>query len=138
MVSTPRPSPPQRAATYRVQLYSGYHAHRDPMPPELAAQWLKAPALLESLGWTYATSEDLEADDVMFSHARLEEERGGRALLLDESYNASSASVRAAAATESSCCSPVDGALFANAPSAGTIVASTTAGLALRQSSHGK
>jgi DNA polymerase-1 len=69
-------------ASYRVQLYPGYHAHRDPMPPELAAQWLKAPALLESLGWTYATSADLEADDVMFSDARTEDERGGRALLL--------------------------------------------------------
>jgi 5'-3' exonuclease len=69
-------------ADYRVRLYPPYHAHRDPMPPELAAQWEQAPALLRSLGWTYATSEDLEADDVMFSHARLEEERGGRALLL--------------------------------------------------------
>jgi 5'-3' exonuclease len=69
-------------ADYRVRLYPPYHAHRDPMPPELRAQWEVAPALLESLGWTYATSEDLEADDVMFSHARVEEERGGRALLL--------------------------------------------------------
>jgi 5'-3' exonuclease len=69
-------------ADYRVRLYPPYHAHRDPMPPELAAQWLKAPALLESLGWTFATSDVLEADDVMFSHARAEEERGGRALLL--------------------------------------------------------
>jgi len=69
-------------ADYRVRLYPPYHAHRDPMPPELAAQWKRAPTLLQSLGWTYATSEDLEADDVMFSHARLEEERGGRALLL--------------------------------------------------------
>jgi DNA polymerase-1 len=69
-------------ATYRVSLYPPYHAHRDPMPPELRAQWEQAPALLASLGWTYATSDDLEADDVMFSFARAEEERGGRALLL--------------------------------------------------------
>ncbi len=69
-------------AVYRVRLYPPYHAHREQMPPELAAQWKQAPALLQSLGWTYATSEDLEADDVMFSHALLEEERGGRALLL--------------------------------------------------------
>src|ERR1700733_5816442 len=69
-------------ADYRVRLYPPYHAHRDPMPPELAAQWKQAPALLQSLGWTYATSEDLEADDVMFSHALTEEERGGTALLL--------------------------------------------------------
>jgi len=69
-------------ADYRVRLYPPYHAHRPPMPPELAAQWAHAPALLASLGWTYATSAEMEADDVMFSHARAEEERGGRALLL--------------------------------------------------------
>ena len=69
-------------ADYRVRLYPAYHAHRDPMPPELAAQWQRAPTLLKSLGWTYATSADLEADDVMFSYAREEDERGGRALLL--------------------------------------------------------
>ena len=69
-------------ANYRVQLYPPYHAHRDPMPAELAAQWEQAPALLQSLGWTFATSTELEADDVMFSHARVEEQRGGRALLL--------------------------------------------------------
>jgi DNA polymerase-1 len=69
-------------AEYRVQLYPPYHAHRDPMPAELAAQWEKAPALLAGLGWTVSTTEALEADDVMFSFARAEEERGGRALLL--------------------------------------------------------
>jgi len=69
-------------ADYRVALYPAYHAHRDPMPAALAAQWQKAPALLASLGWTFATSADLEADDVMFSYARTEEERGGEALLL--------------------------------------------------------
>jgi DNA polymerase-1 len=69
-------------ADYRVRLYPAYHAHRDPMPPELAAQWEKAPALLASLGWTVAGSEELEADDVMFSFARAEEARGGSALLL--------------------------------------------------------
>jgi 5'-3' exonuclease len=69
-------------AIYRVRAYPAYHAHRDPMPPELAAQWEKAPILLESLGWTYATSAELEADDVMFSYARTEAEAGGRALLL--------------------------------------------------------
>jgi 5'-3' exonuclease len=69
-------------ATYRVELYPPYHAHREPMPPELRTQWERAPALLASLGWTYATSDELEADDVMFSFAHAEEQRGGRALLL--------------------------------------------------------
>jgi 5'-3' exonuclease len=69
-------------AAYRVSLYPPYHAHRDPMPPELRAQWKQAPALLASFGWTYATSDELEADDVMFSFAREEQQRGGSALLL--------------------------------------------------------
>ena len=69
-------------ADYRVRLYPPYHAHRDPMPPELASQWQRAPKLLEGLGWTVADSDSLEADDVMFSHARVEEDSGGRALLL--------------------------------------------------------
>src|ERR1039458_7204323 len=69
-------------ADYRVELYPAYHAHRDPMPPELGWQWQQAPELLGSLGWALATSEELEADDVMFSFAREEEERGGRAQLL--------------------------------------------------------
>jgi 5'-3' exonuclease len=69
-------------ATYRVALYPPYHAHRDPMPPELARQWELAPELLASLGWTVSDSEDLEADDVMFSFAGVETAAGGRALLL--------------------------------------------------------
>lgn len=70
------------AAAYRVELYPAYHAHRDPMPAELAAQWGKAPELLASLGWTVAESPGLEADDTMFSFALAEQERGGEALLL--------------------------------------------------------
>ena len=30
-------------ADYRVRLYPAYHAQREPMPAELAAQWAKAP-----------------------------------------------------------------------------------------------
>jgi len=73
-------------AVYRVELYPGYHAQREPMPPELAAQWERAPALLESLGWTFATDTELEADDVMFSFA-LAEIAGGR--IAGESTSAS-------------------------------------------------
>jgi 5'-3' exonuclease len=69
-------------AEYRVRLYPPYHAHRDPMPPELAWQWQRAPQLLASLGWTVSGSDSLEADDVMFSFARAEEQQGGRALLM--------------------------------------------------------
>jgi DNA polymerase-1 len=69
-------------ADYRVRLYPAYHAHRDPMPPELRRQWERAPELLQSLGWCYATSASLEADDVMFSFAREEQAAGGRAMLM--------------------------------------------------------
>ncbi|MDE3070047.1 MAG: hypothetical protein KGJ43_04900 [Acidobacteriota bacterium] len=69
-------------ATYRVELYRGYHAHRDPMPAALADQWRAAPGLLGAFGWTVSGSERLEADDVMFSFAQAESEAGGRALLL--------------------------------------------------------
>lgn len=69
-------------AAYRVELYPPYHAHRDPMPAALAQQWERAPKLLASLGWTVSASEELEADDVMFSFARVEAASGGRALLL--------------------------------------------------------
>ena len=69
-------------AAYRVRVYPGYHAHRDPMPPELAAQWKLAPELLQAIGWTFATTADLEADDVMFSYARGESERGRESLLV--------------------------------------------------------
>ncbi len=69
-------------AAYRVELYQPYHAHRDPMPAELAEQWAKAPGLLASLGWNVCDAGELEADDAMFSHARTETEAGGSALLL--------------------------------------------------------
>lgn len=71
-------------ARYRVELYPPYHAHRDPMPKELADQWQRAPELLESFGWSALDAEDLEADDAMASLAREEEEEGmsGSALLL--------------------------------------------------------
>jgi 5'-3' exonuclease len=69
-------------AAYRVALYPPYHAHREPMPAELAEQWTKAPSLLASLGWTVCDAGELEADDAMFSHARTETEAGGEALLL--------------------------------------------------------
>jgi DNA polymerase-1 len=69
-------------AAYRRRMYPPYHAHRDQMPPELAAQWRKAPGLVESLGWALCDAGELEADDAMFSLARAEEHGGGSALLL--------------------------------------------------------
>jgi DNA polymerase-1 len=68
-------------AAYRVKLYPPYHAHREPMPKELRRQWELAPELLEGLGWTVSGSAELEADDLMFSHALEEEDEGGRAMV---------------------------------------------------------
>src|SRR3954451_436588 len=72
----------QEAADYRVELFPPYHAHRPPMPEALAAQWDRAPAFYEALGWQVQTSPDHEADDLMPSLARAEEQAGGTALIL--------------------------------------------------------
>ncbi len=69
-------------AAYRVELYAPYHAHRPPMPAELARQWELAPQLLGSLGWIVSVSDELEADDVMYSFALAESAAAGRSLLL--------------------------------------------------------
>lgn len=69
-------------AAYRVELYPPYHAHRDPMPDALAAQWELAPELLAALGWAVYDSDELEADDSMGSLAAVEADANGRALLL--------------------------------------------------------
>jgi DNA polymerase-1 len=52
------------------------------MPDELRAQWEQAPALLARMGWTVASAGELEADDLMYSHAREEAEAGGEALIV--------------------------------------------------------
>ena len=69
------------AAPYRVELFDGYHAHRPPMPRELASQWKQAPPLYEALGWQVAGRDDLEADDLLASYAAAEAQTGGQALI---------------------------------------------------------
>ena len=68
-------------ARYRVELFPGYHAHREPMPDELRDQWGRAGELLASFGWSVAATEDLEADDLLGSHARVEGRAGGHTLI---------------------------------------------------------
>jgi DNA polymerase-1 len=70
------------AARYRVELYPDYHAHRPPMPDDLAHQWKLAPKLYDALGWIVETSDELEADDLLGALARSEEAAGGEALIL--------------------------------------------------------
>jgi 5'-3' exonuclease len=70
------------SAAYRTEAFPAYHAHRPPMPDDLAHQWALAPALYEALGWTVADSDDLEADDLLGTLALAEEAAGGSALIL--------------------------------------------------------
>jgi DNA polymerase-1 len=71
------------AASYRTELYPTYHAEREEaMPDALAPQFALARDFFEAFAWTVATSEDLEADDLLGTYAEREAEAGGRALLL--------------------------------------------------------
>ncbi len=70
------------AAAYRVELYEAYHAHRPPMPADLAHQWERAPGLYRALGWIVLEHGDLEADDLLGALAVEEVSAGGRALIL--------------------------------------------------------
>jgi 5'-3' exonuclease len=70
------------AATYRVELYDGYHAERPEMPDELVPQWADAPEFFEAFGWRVDRHETLEADDVLGTLAGKEQKAGGRALIL--------------------------------------------------------
>ena len=70
------------AAAYRVELYEAYHAHRPPMPADLAHQWEQAPGLYRALGWIVLEHDNLEADDLLGALAAEEVSAGGRALIL--------------------------------------------------------
>ena len=70
------------AAPYRTDLYPAYHAHRPPMPRDLAWQWERAPALYEAMGWAGAYDAELEADDLLGAYALEEQAAGGEAVIL--------------------------------------------------------
>lgn len=70
------------AATYRVELLAAYHADRPPMPDELGPQFAACRDLFPRFGWQIAESDDLEADDVLGSLARVESEAGGTTLVM--------------------------------------------------------
>ena len=70
------------AAEYRVELFPAYHADRPPVPDELAPQFAACAEFFGAFGWYVVASEDLEADDVLGSLARVESESGGEALIL--------------------------------------------------------
>jgi 5'-3' exonuclease len=70
------------AAHYRVELFPDYHADREELPDELAPQWADSREFFEAFGWTVASHDSLEADDLLGTYARLEAEAGGEALIL--------------------------------------------------------
>jgi 5'-3' exonuclease len=70
------------AADYRVELYDGYHADRPDVPEGLAPQFDDARAFFEAFGWVVHWHDSLEADDLLGSYAKREEESGGRALVM--------------------------------------------------------
>ena len=71
------------AAHYRTELYPAYHEKREEeMPDELAPQFGKSREFFEAFNWTVASSENLEADDLLGTYARREAEAGGQALIL--------------------------------------------------------
>jgi DNA polymerase-1 len=69
------------AATYRVELWPGYHADRPPVPPALAQQFDWAGPFFGALGWHSIAHDTLEADDLLGSLATIETAAGGQALL---------------------------------------------------------
>ncbi|MGI8863576.1 MAG: 5'-3' exonuclease [Solirubrobacteraceae bacterium] len=70
------------AAAYRTELYPDYHAARPPVPGALAWQFDHAPELFGAFGWSYASDDALEADDLLGSYARVEARAGGETLIV--------------------------------------------------------
>ena len=71
------------AAAYRLELYPPYHSDREAaFPDELGPQWEDSAAFFGAFGWTVATSETLEADDLLHSFSEREAKAGGRSLVM--------------------------------------------------------
>lgn len=70
------------AASYRVELYPGYHAARPPVPATLQWQFDQANEFFTGFGWRCESAEEFEADDLLGSFARVEGQAGGSTLIL--------------------------------------------------------
>jgi DNA polymerase-1 len=71
------------AAAYRLDLFPAYHADREAaFPDELRPQWEDSADFFGAFGWTVASSDDLEADDLLGTLAIKEGKAGGRSLLM--------------------------------------------------------
>jgi 5'-3' exonuclease len=72
----------QEAAHYRKELYEPYHAARPELDPALAHQYTLVHDWFRSFGWTVATHDKLEADDLLASYAQAEAGAGGQATIM--------------------------------------------------------
>jgi 5'-3' exonuclease len=72
----------QEAAHYRKELYEPYHAQRPALDPDLAHQYRLVKDWFEAFGWTVASHDKLEADDLLASFAEAEVARGGDAIIM--------------------------------------------------------
>ena len=71
------------AAHYRLVLFPAYHADREAaFPDELRPQWEDSADFFGAFGWKIATSDSLEADDLLGTLAVKEAKAGGRSLLM--------------------------------------------------------
>jgi 5'-3' exonuclease len=70
------------AAEYRKELLPVYHGDRDEMPDLLVWQWEQAPLFFQRFGFLIEQHPTLEADDILGTLAKKEEEAGGEALIL--------------------------------------------------------
>ena len=71
------------AAEYRLELFPAYHADREAaFPDELRPQWEDSADFFGAFGWRIASSEILEADDLLGTLAGKERKAGGRSLLM--------------------------------------------------------
>src|SRR4051794_29741381 len=73
----------QEAAHYRKELYEPYHAQRPELDPALAHQYTLVHDWFRTFGWTVATHESLEADDLLASYAEAEAAAGGVAGIMN-------------------------------------------------------
>ena len=72
----------QEAAHYRKELYEPYHAQRPELDPALAHQYRLVHDWLRAFGWTVATHDKLEADDLLASYGEAEAAAGGEAIIM--------------------------------------------------------
>jgi DNA polymerase-1 len=77
-----------RERGYRNELVPGYQGQRDPFDDAIVEQLDELPAFLAAFGIPAPRVRGFEADDVLATLARLEEERGGDAVVLTSDRDA--------------------------------------------------